>query len=115
MYICSISPVMTDVQGGWMLLWLTATFFSQDVNAKLGSLLHSRQLEKLDCAASSEEKRKRSPLNVRIPTSNTGAIQQPKASYVRSHRKPTISYGHFNLLKAHSIKYTGHLFALRRI
>lgn len=43
MYICGIFPVVTDVQG-WTPLWLAATFFSPDVNAKLALMRHSRQL-----------------------------------------------------------------------
>ncbi len=61
---------MTDVQGGRTPLWLAATFFPLDVNAKLVSMLHSRQLDKLEYAAMYEEKCKETPLNVRIPTNN---------------------------------------------
>lgn len=52
MYICGIFPVMTDVQGGRTPLWLAATFFSPDVNAKRVLMVHSRPLEKLEYAAS---------------------------------------------------------------
>lgn len=52
MYICGIFPVRIDMQEGWTLVWLTATFFSLDINAKSTLMLHSRQLEKLEYAAS---------------------------------------------------------------
>lgn len=49
MYACGIFPVRIDVQESWTPpVWLTATFFPLDINAKRALMLHSRQLEKLE-------------------------------------------------------------------